>query len=431
MHENGTVADGGVNGEAACGIDCVGGGVECRGIGRVSADQNDVCKVSGGDDACIEAEGFCSVAGGDGEGFVCGEDGGVVPEELLEEGCGLHLGEHVEVVVGGCSVGSEGDVDACGLHFWVGECPAYGEFHVADWVVDGGYAAFGEEGDVIFVEPAAVGCDAAFGEDAAVVEPGDDPHAVGFDAVGVFVGFVDVDVEGDVFFLRELGTPAESFFGDGVDGVGGDAGHDAWVVHGPDVCDGFFHDAAFGFEFVMVAAVDHAVGEAGPDAGFVDGFCDVFHHEVHVVEGGGAGADHFEAGEFCAPVDVGFGEVGFSWPDFGGEPFEEGHVVGVAAEESHGGVGVHVDHAGECCGAGSVDDELGVMVGDFFGDFADEAGPVEVDFGGFVVDGYVSDEDWDGFSEDVCFCHASVSTILVRSLLMRSPFCLATAMISL
>ena len=208
---------------------------------------------------------------------------GVVPEELLEEGCGFHLGEHVEVVVGGCSVGSEGDVDACGLHFGVGECPAYGEFHVADWVVDGGYAAFGEEGDVVFVEPAAVGCDAAFGEDAAVVEPGDDPHAVGFDAVGVFVGFVDVDVEGDVFFLRELGAPAESFFGDGVDGVGGDAGHDAGVVHGPDVCDGFFHDAAFGFEFVMVAAVDHAVGEAGPDAGFVDGFGDVFHHEVHVV----------------------------------------------------------------------------------------------------------------------------------------------------
>ena len=91
MHENGTVADGGVNGEAACGIDCVGGGVECRGIGRVSADQNDVCKVSGGDDACIEAEGFCSVAGGDGEGFVCGEDGGVVPEELLEEGCGANM----------------------------------------------------------------------------------------------------------------------------------------------------------------------------------------------------------------------------------------------------------------------------------------------------------------------------------------------------
>ena len=66
---------------------------------------------------------------------------------------------------------------------------------------------------------------------------------------------------------------------------------------------------------------------------------------VLVIEGGGAAADHFQAGYLGAPVDEVPVQAGFDSPDIV-QPVVQGQVFVDAAQQDHGSVGVHVHEAG-------------------------------------------------------------------------------------
>ena len=69
--------------------------------------------------------------------------------------------------------------------------------------------------------------------------------------------------------------------------------------------------------------------------------------EIHVGEGGGAAFGHLGTGQTGAPIDDVAVEVFLFGPNPVVEPVGEGLVVGVATEEAHGGMGVHVGKRGE------------------------------------------------------------------------------------
>lgn len=77
--------------------------------------------------------------------------------------------------------------------------------------------------------------------------------------------------------------------------------------------------------------------------------------KVYVMERNGAGFDHPEAGKPRSPVDIVPGEVGLQRPDLFGEPLLQGHVIGIATEQGHGGMGMGIDKTGEQNPACSLD----------------------------------------------------------------------------
>ena len=77
---------------------------------------------------------------------------------------------------------------------------------------------------------------------------------------------------------------------------------------------------------------------------------------VHVGVRGGAGQRHFEARQAGTPADkLGVDVAGFGGEDVVLEPVLQAFVVGDAAEQRHGGVGVGVDEAGGEDGAAGVE----------------------------------------------------------------------------
>ena len=69
--------------------------------------------------------------------------------------------------------------------------------------------------------------------------------------------------------------------------------------------------------------------------------------KVHVLEAGRAATDHFANGEFRAvPDELGRCPASLRRPDVLAEPFAEGHIVGKAAKQRHGGMRMGVDEPG-------------------------------------------------------------------------------------
>jgi len=67
---------------------------------------------------------------------------------------------------------------------------------------------------------------------------------------------------------------------------------------------------------------------------------------VHIIVAGDAVADLLQAAELDPPADVLLGEAGLQGPDLLLEPWHQLHVVGIAAQQGHGQMGVAVDQAG-------------------------------------------------------------------------------------
>ncbi len=107
----------------------------------------------------------------------------------------------------------------------------------------------------------------------------------------------------------------------------------------------------------------HAAGQHRPDAANVDGPGDLVHEKIHIGERRRAAADHLGDGQHRPPVDVVAGQAVLGRPYFGLQPVHEGHIVRIAAEQGHGGVGVGVDEAGHHQLVGAVDHPVGRPVG--------------------------------------------------------------------
>ena len=124
----------------------------------------------------LHADGLRAVDGGEVQELLGVAHGGIPPAGLLQEAEGLHLGEHVEGVVGGAPVGPEGDVHAVCQELRHGGDPAGGELHIGHGAGCDGHAGLAHEPDLALGEPCGVGGDAAGAEDADLREPFAGPH---------------------------------------------------------------------------------------------------------------------------------------------------------------------------------------------------------------------------------------------------------------
>lgn len=98
---------------------------------------------------------------------------------------------------------------------------------------------------------------------------------------------------------------------------------------------------------LLVGAAERRPGQQGAHAGLIHGAGDLVHGEVVVGEAGHAGLDHLGDTQQRPPVDIFGGEVHLHRPDALVEPDIDRHILGDAAEEAHGGVGVGVDQPGD------------------------------------------------------------------------------------
>ena len=97
----------------------------------------------------------------------------------------------------------------------------------------------------------------------------------------------------------------------------------------------------------LVTVAEDVVPQHGTYAAVLHGLSHGRKPEVHVVEGGGAAGEHFATGLEGALIDQLVGEFLFGRPDVFIEPYVERLVVAQAAEEGHGGMGVHVAQSGK------------------------------------------------------------------------------------
>ncbi len=147
-----------------------------------------------------------------------------------------------------------------------------------------------------------------------------------------------------VEFVRQLARGLEIGVVVGIDGVRGHGWNDGRVAlvlveklrGGPQHILGRGEVGRF--------EADHGLAQNAAHAGFFRGFGDAVLEIIHVDERGGAGEHHFEARQARAPQDeIGRYVLGLGRKDEFVEPVLHHHVVGDAAEQRHGGVGVRVD----------------------------------------------------------------------------------------
>jgi hypothetical protein len=167
-------------------------------------------------------------------------------------------------------------------------------------------------------------------------------------------------MEEEPLVAGQAADPLEGGGLDGVDGVGrqGDAEPGVEGValgHLPE------HGLLLAPGLLAVAEIDEDGADVGPEPHLLHGTGHAGVVPVHVVEVGGPAADHLEAGQAGAVVDVVLGEACLGGPDPGAQPVHEGQVVAPPPEEGHGGVGVAVAQGGEGVEAGGVDDALDII----------------------------------------------------------------------
>ena len=173
----------------------------------------------------------------------------------------------------------------------------------------------------------------------------------------------------------------------GIDGVRGDGGNDERIalVLVEKFRGGLQH--IFGRGEIGRFEADHGLAQDAAHARFLGGFGDAVLEIVHVDERGGAGEHHFQARQARSPQDeIGRYVLGFGRKDEFVEPVLHHHVVGDAAEQRHGGVGMGVDQAGHQDGIRAVDMLPGLKLFFDVGALADAHDALAANGDGAVVD---------------------------------------------
>lgn len=158
-------------------------------------------------------------------------------------------------------------------------------------------------------------------------------------------GFRQVDVQGQVQLRGQIAAGGQDFRRGGVDAV---------RVYGytqPVVVLAGCGQGASGLQCGLGARAGcggkskHGFAARAAQPGLCSGPQYAFFKKVHVHAGRGAGAQHFRIAHKAAQVDH-FGRKGLlHGKDALVEPVHEGHIVGQAAQQGHGRVGVGVDQA--------------------------------------------------------------------------------------
>ena len=157
-----------------------------------------------------------------------------------------------------------------------------------------------------------------------------------------------MDVNGEVQLLRIGANPLQGCVGYGIGGVRGEGATDQrvgaeLVVHLDPLVEIFVRVGRPCGGEVDDYQPDHGAhpGTAGDMAGDI-------REEVHVVEAGGAAAQHLGYGQLCAVThELGAYPSPFGRPDVLVEPLHQRQVVGQAAQQGHGGMGVGIHQPGD------------------------------------------------------------------------------------
>ena len=280
--------------------------------------------------------------------------GGVGAGVALGEREHLEVGEQVERVVGAGPVGAEADRDAGLSRLRVGEDAPHGELHVGDRIGDDGAAARGDQLQLLAVEPDAVGENRALAEQPEPVEVGGGADAVGGDAVAhLLLGLGEVDVDRQPALGGDLRGPAQQRLAGDVDRVRGERRPDPErleLLLQAEVLDRRRLDLGD-----LLAEPEERPADRRPQARVADRARGRLRVPVHVPEVARPGADHLDAGEPRAPVDVLGLELRLDRPDLLLQPAHQRQVAAVAAEERHRRVRVPVDERRDQGGAGGGD----------------------------------------------------------------------------
>jgi hypothetical protein len=218
-------------------------------------------------------------------------------------------------------------------------------------------AARGDRGDLVVAQPDRVRQREARAEEADLVEMRHRGGAVLLlDERHLGRALGGVDRHARLVAVRERLGAHQRFGPDGVGGVRADRRHDQRIAR-PFLEEGLRDAQAF--VRVLQArdrVVHHRRGAETAQARLLRGVRHLVLVEVHVGEGGGAGANHLPGRELRPPGDELRRDVGrFRGPDELREPDHELDVVGHAAQERHWHVGVRVDEAGHHDPSGGVD----------------------------------------------------------------------------
>ena len=202
--------------------------------------------------------------------------------------------------------------------------------------------------DFVVRQVHGVGHGGAGGEQAKAVAVGHGALSEHLLALGGFRGgFRQVDVQGQVQFLGQRLAALQQLRRGGVHRVRGDALADARVVPPALVQLPHQRKARVGVGVGGRGKAEDALAAQAAHARLVHGAVGGVLDQVHVVEGGGAGAQHFGAAQQGPGLhDVGR-EVLFHGKDVLRQPFHQRQVVGHAPQKGHGRVGVRVDQAGQ------------------------------------------------------------------------------------
>ena len=142
---------------------------------------------------------------------------------------------------------------------------------------------------------------------------------------------------------------------------------------------------------VRVPHVDEPLAEDRAEAHLLHRPCGLVHVEVHVVEARRPALDHLKARELRAPVDVLGLDLRLPRPDRLLEPRLQRHVVRVAPEERHRGVGVRVHEPRDRGLRLPVDHD--VRLGPRLLPDRGDSVPLDVDRRGAAVELHVLDQD--------------------------------------
>ena len=162
-------------------------------------------------------------------------------------------------------------------------------------------------------------------------------------SVPVFLGFADMDMNGHVqparFFHRALHHLSSS----GSFAVGRQIDMDAVIGCAVPLFRESDSRQQIRAAFIKI---HHTVTQHGPHSAFLNAFRHTIHTEIHIVEGSGAIAQHFQCAKVCpGPHGVVRQEL-FQRPDRLLQPAVQRQVGPDAAEQRHGRMGVQITQSG-------------------------------------------------------------------------------------
>ena len=154
-----------------------------------------------------------------------------------------------------------------------------------------------------------------------------------------------MSLDEEIVFGRKIAADGSHFGAGGVERVNADGQFDAGGIG--------LGELEMGSEIALEAGEglgsggdDVGVAEIDANAAFIEGAQALGGLPIHVGDGGNTRADHFEAAEEGAPVNMIASEAVFQRPNDAVEPFMQRQIVAQTAQQDHGRVTMDIGKRG-------------------------------------------------------------------------------------